>query len=176
MVTRIENLPWETSLQHFETFAGRKAAGRRAVAHDVSYNERTMAGAGQWNADRTSLLIMDIHVNRQILGNLAKFKPPVDELPTDEQKRGWEMSVRYTDEFGNKRVNGGKHLKASQAFGIALASLRTQHDKHVKEQAWADLRDAMKRPLKVPVDSKVSRRWAHGAHFDKVFAFLRQQQ
>ncbi|CAE7370799.1 unnamed protein product [Symbiodinium sp. CCMP2592] len=42
MVTRIENLPWETSLQHFETFAGRKAAGRRAVAHDVSYNERTM--------------------------------------------------------------------------------------------------------------------------------------
>ena len=25
MVTRIENLPWETSLQRFETFAGRKA-------------------------------------------------------------------------------------------------------------------------------------------------------
>lgn len=46
----------------------------------------------------------------------------------------------------------------------------------MKQQAWADLRDATKRPLKVPVDSKLSRRWAHGARFEKVFAFLRQQQ
>ena len=51
-----------------------------------------------------------------MLAKLPSLKPPADELPTDEQKRAWEMSVRYTDEFGNKRVNGGENLKASQAY------------------------------------------------------------
>ena len=41
--------------------------------------------------------------DREILRKLPSLKPPADELPTDEQKRAWEMSVRYTDESGNKQ-------------------------------------------------------------------------
>ncbi|CAE7510949.1 nipblb, partial [Symbiodinium microadriaticum] len=42
LVTQIKSLPWDVALHHFETFAGCKAAGRYAISHDITYNERTM--------------------------------------------------------------------------------------------------------------------------------------
>ena len=54
--------------------------------------------------------------DRKILEKLPQFKPSADDLPAEELKRGWEMTVRYTDDQGRQRVNGGKNLKGSQAY------------------------------------------------------------
>ena len=61
-------------------------------------------------------------------------------------------------------------------FGAALASLRTGYDKEIKRQAWQELSETLKQPLRLPGDSKISKKWAKKACFKKVFAFLRKQQ
>ena len=67
-------------------------------------------------------------------------------------------------------------LFPSMRFGVALSSLRTEYDAEIKQQAWADLTEALKQPLRLPAECKISKRWERKAGFKKVLAFLRQQQ
>ena len=52
-------------------------------------------------------------------------------------------------------------------FGAALASLRTGYGKEIKRQAWQELSETLKQPLRLPGDSKISKKMGEKSLFQE---------
>ncbi|CAL1151782.1 unnamed protein product [Cladocopium goreaui] len=111
--------------------------------------------------------------------NLYSSSDAIDSLPdyrTPRRLRPREMVRHYIDGSGQKRVCGGKHLRASQAypreFGLAIARCRTQHKARHLRLARQFLRDARKSTNSMDTSARINKIWKDGANLEPVLTFL----
>lgn len=131
-----------------------------------------------WVLDSTSYRVTALHLwpsrtvllpGHQCIDDLREH----EEEPVLQQR---QMVVKYTNARGEARVHGGADLKSSQSypagFGVALAKVRSKHQKRNYRKAMAFLRGARKTENKLDLRTRVNRAWMAGANLQPVIDFL----
>ncbi|CAK8987246.1 Uncharacterized protein (Fragment), partial [Durusdinium trenchii] len=119
------------------------------------------------NSDKPTWL----YASHNCVEDLEDFKPKW--LPEREDV---EMAVIYEDSKGLKRVKGGRHLKASQAypigFGKALSQLRSSRAAQIRAAARSAMKHNLMSYQSVPRNTRADSRWSKHAKLHEIFDYL----
>lgn len=112
-----------------------------------------------------------LYSSNEAITHLEEFKPRGVKC---EEKVS--LVDHYLDGEGNKRIKGNSNLKLSQSypvgFGVALARLRTAHQKTNRTKALKTIKENVKKSRTIPRKTQKDGQWIKHAELQSIFDFI----